>query len=183
MTPKKTGLSKNPTWVSVHSLRTHVEEGSEVGSDDQWLDIESVRREYTAEKRAAFVAEIAADQRAADEKDSVPVSPAPDSSSSRVDGRPQRSRNPSASGELLPSEDGSDGGRAYGKRKQHAVDQAHTNSRKRPAEQEAASAIQASVPFSVNKKTFEIGDSLSFAISCLQSLDQGDYEHPSVFAA
>ncbi len=50
--PKKQGGSKNPSWVSVHSLRSHVE-GSLTGLEHEWADIEKIRTEYDPDRRKA----------------------------------------------------------------------------------------------------------------------------------
>jgi hypothetical protein len=40
--PCKSGVNKNPMWVSVHILRRHID-GTAVGSDADWLDVEKVK--------------------------------------------------------------------------------------------------------------------------------------------
>ena len=40
--PCKSGRNRNPTWMSVHSLRRHID-GTAVGSDAYWLDVEKVK--------------------------------------------------------------------------------------------------------------------------------------------
>jgi hypothetical protein len=40
--PCRSGVNKNPTWVSVHILRRHID-GTAVGSDEEWLNLQKIR--------------------------------------------------------------------------------------------------------------------------------------------
>jgi hypothetical protein len=55
--PKGNGKNRNPVWMSVHSLRPHIE-GAIFGECEDW-DVDKVRIEYAPAKRSLEIAEIA----------------------------------------------------------------------------------------------------------------------------
>ncbi len=188
---KKKNPSKNPQWMSVHSLRPHHVECSNMGSDSMWMNIDDIR---TMCDNGAF--EVVPHAEPAEAIAAGPPSHVPSASCSgqgstaasdagkRWPKREQKKRpssSPEAVGKSPPEQR---------KRPSSSAEEATKSPRKRPPQQQPDllttvahfSAVQAPVSLSVNKKTFEIGDSVSFAISCLQSLDQGDFEHPNIFA-
>jgi hypothetical protein len=189
---KKRKPSENPQWMSVHSLRSHHEndfnvECSNMGTDSAWTNIDEIRRMCEA-------GEFLVVPHAQPSETSLPPSqqtPASCSGGGAAASLPP-SQQPPASRPGEGASAASDAGRPRREKKKResespeagtAISRPPKPKHKEPLLTSVAqvSAVQASVPLSVNKKTFEIGDSVSFAISCLQSLDQGDFEHPNIF--
>ena len=180
--PCKKGDTKNPTWESVHSLRSHVD-GSLTGTDTDWLDIEKIRALYDPENHSETGVEDGRNplqqpeqlQRPEQPLEQPPVQPPvqPLEQPQGAPSRPKRDRAPAKpmEGSLEPSSEGST---KRPKRPPPPV----TSS---PAPATPTPSFRAPAQFALHKKTFEVCDSVSFAISCLESFDKGDVEHPSVF--
>jgi hypothetical protein len=189
--PRKSGDSKNPTFVSVHSLRSHVEEGSVAAGDTiEWLDVDKIRTEYTSERRAAAVAAEAkaAEAKAAETSKGAAAAAALEQKSSNSDlvnpshsglKRSRRSSKISHSTDL--SDDAPSPSASKKKKTRHSPNAAPSRSDKSRALCPAQTTAVQAPSLSLYKKQFEVCDSVSYAISCLESLDQGDVEHPSVF--
>jgi len=208
--PSKTGTSKNPRWMSVHSLRSHLN-GSSIGSDAEWHDIERIRCVYDPSTRHASVVEVEESLESSNIVE-VPkyvegsssgagnssggsgmIASSGEQASNGISERPPRGSSKRSS-ENVESNGGESGGVSGNQKKKKRG--SHNGSRvpapksshngrvpapETPHGGQKTPAVQAIGTFSVHKKTFEVCDSVSFAISCLQSLDQGEVEHPSTF--
>ena len=197
--PTRSGV-KNPMWMSVHSLRSHVE-GTMAGTVEDWLDVEKIRRKYPPDRCdppsvveipsdacPSAVASAAADTNAETSSDSMrPTTDRVDTQSpsgGQGEGRPKREikRPRSDSTEA-------DGGGGH-------VRTPRPVSKPRPAviapgkQQSTLSTLadQNSSPPAKKQSTlgsqnsFEIADSVKFAIDCLESLDRGEIEHPETWS-
>ena len=174
--PKKQGGSKNPSWVSVHSLRSHVE-GSLTGSDDGWADIEKIRTEYGPDRRNAremTITEVTSGSATA----AAPAAPPQIHENYSTSARPVReARKRPRSQSPTDYANGASGGGSSRKTKPKVTLSKPSGNFPPPQ----PPAVQGTATFSVSKDTFEVGDSVNFAITCLLSLDRGEAEHPSVF--
>jgi hypothetical protein len=172
---KRTGAqcTKNPTWESVHSLRSHVD-GSLTGTDDAWMDIGKIRTQYDPDKRSEYVEE----QTQLPNQPKQPEQPQPKpkvdvSSSSKL--RPKRDSTSTKQLEVSPETSSNrHAKKSRSSRSPHSAPATHAPATQTPS-------VQAPAQFALHKKTFEVCDSVSYAISCLESFDRGDVEHPSVF--
>ena len=190
---KKNQPSKNPQWTSVHSLRSHLVECSNTGSDSGWTNIDKIRSmcqegafEVVPPVQPIETAETSADKPA--EPSSVSTRPAADRvetlspSGDQGEGRPKRVitiRDPHS-----PEANGGGGQvrtpRSRSKGKPPGI--VHP-----PANQQSTLGGQNSSPQAKQQSTlgsqnsFEIADSVKFAIDCLESLDRGECEHPETW--
>ena len=196
---KRTGAqgTKNPTWESVHSLRSHVD-GSVMGSDEAWMDIEKIRTQYDPDKRPEY-AEDQGPPPNQPEQQEQPNPQQPKQPEQQEQQNPQQPKQPEQPEQPNPQPQGDVSSRSSSRPKRQSTlkNQSEatpeTSSKKqikkpRSSNSSADSApatqtpsVQAPVQFALHKKTFEVCDSVSYAISCLESFDRGDVEHPSVF--
>jgi hypothetical protein len=184
------GKVKNPTWESVHSLRSHVD-GSVNGTEDAWLNIEDIRKEYDPATRSELVGEQPQPQPLdpATRSELVGEQPQP-----QVLEQQQQSNDVTGSSRSRPKRDSSArekygdtaaddvSGHSKSKRKQGSSPQKKDSKKtSQPAPATQTPSVRAPAQFALHIKTFEVCDSVSYAISCLESFDRGDVEHPSVF--
>ena len=163
--PKSKDPNQNPKWMSVHSLRPHCA-GAMFGSSEDW-DAQKVRTEYAPDKRAA---DLHVKELPGLNHDPVMPKPAvPQSSAMETQqpsgGRPKRGCNSIRS--RSPETDEGQGQRQRKKKNKPSVPVPP------PAKQQSTLGSQ---------ESFEVADSVKFAIDCLESLDRGDPEHPETWS-
>jgi hypothetical protein len=178
---KRTGAqcTKNPTWESVHSLRSHVD-GSLTGTDDDWMDIGKIRTQYDPDKRSEHLEE---EKQLPNQTKQPQPKPKPQVDvSSSSSSRPKRVRKSTTEPEdSLDTYSKPHAKKSRSSRNQHSAPDAHAPDTQTPAPATQTPSVQAPAQFALHIKTFEVCDSVSYAISCLESFDRGDVEHPSVF--
>jgi hypothetical protein len=180
--PATKGLKRNPQPMSVHSLRSHIA-GSDMGPDGDWIDIDKIRARYHPDARGQDVAfgagipsptSIVSSRSETAHPNPTPVPPSAN--------RPIRIGAGTRISPLHSEQEQVTSGYGRGSNKKRERSPSTSATPGRGQDHTPTPAVQASVPFSVHRKTFEIGDSVSFAISCLESFDQDDSEHPNIFA-
>jgi hypothetical protein len=213
--PSKRSNSPNPLWMSVHSLRLHVE-GTSGGVDCNWIDIEKIRSTYSTPSHGTVVSEVIdsslgqGDTNALAERNTGPgavgselsgqasakQNTVPSATGSEPSGQDRLRREPKK--RTTEDDEGCDvskpGKKPVKKRGKVDVHADSSNARGKGGSTPSSSGAQASKPGSIaaevskpmsivaTQKAIGTGDSVSFAIETLMSLDRGDPEHPNTFA-
>ena len=172
--PKKGGNSKNPVWMSVHSLRPHIQETAIFGIEEEWLNIEQIRTTYDPKTVAEVYVETAA-----------PLAPST-----------QKATEPAASPALLMEKESVPTRKSSRKKQQPPSDSSSEDEdspptrRPRNPPQKPGNPVTPTAPPPLKRvstqssqNSLQIADGVKFAIDCLESLDKGDPEHPATYAS